>query len=176
MKPVNIILIIVIILILAGFGAIFFYLKKDAGSSLQTPSSGTVQKPQYVEHIPVRIVNKGEESEIRDKAMEDGALKINAAVMAFAKDNGKYPESDMKNLCLGTRICIKETNINQNDKIYLHPIPQVGEVKLDYYYKADNQENTYCVKTPRVLETASTTIFQCTQDGCGRTIFKESCE
>ena len=75
----------------------------------------------------MRIVNKGEESEIRDKAMEDGALKINAAVMAYAKDNGKYPESDMKNLCLGTRICLKGANINQNGKIYLHPIPQVGK-------------------------------------------------
>ena len=45
----------------------------------------------------------------------------------------------MKNLCLGTRICLKGANINQNGKIYLHPIPQVEEVKLDYYYKADNQ-------------------------------------
>ena len=90
MKPVNIILII-IILILAVFGAVFFYLKKDAGLPLQAPSSGIINKPQYVEHIPVRIVNKGEESEIRDKAMEDGALKINAAVMAYAKDNNKYP-------------------------------------------------------------------------------------
>lgn len=177
MKSVNIILVIAIILILAGFGAVFFYLKKDAGLSLQTSNSpGVINKPQYVEHIPVRIVNKGEESEIRDKAMEDGLLKINLAVTAYAKDNGKYPESDMKNLCLGARICLKETNINQVEKIYLHPIPQVGEERLDYYYKADNQKNSYCLKTPRVFETASTSIFQCVQDGCGRMAFKDSCE
>lgn len=168
-KSINFILIIVIaVVVVAGgfFGWRAWSERNDA------------QKQEVIQKkfVPFVVENKGKESEEYDAALERGVRTINDAVLAYAKDrNGKYPESDFKNPCLGVQYCLKGTDINTKTKRYLESVPQVEPSKADYHYRAENTKGTFCVKIPGVLVTENTSVYQCTEKGCGRVLFKESC-
>ncbi len=164
---INFILILFIILILAGIGFM-------ARKVFHTPPEDTL--PTVKKFTPIPIVNRGKVSEERDAALESDVRKISDATRAYAKDHkGAYPESDFKNPCTGVRFCLKSVNINTQKKIYVNPIPQTREGNVDYHYQADNAKKTYCVKSPGVLETASTMLYQCTAVECKRVPFAQSC-
>lgn len=166
MKKINIILIVIIILIL---GALAFF-----GFKLWRQSKPPAQPVKKFELM--LITNKGKESEDRDAAMEADVRKIDSAVREYAQDHqGAYPLSDFKNPCRGVRMCLKGVNINSKEKAYLDKIPQIQPSGTDYYYAADNAKKTYCAKTPFVLETANTMVFQCTPDACGQVEFEKAC-
>ena len=162
--------------LIAGIAAVvtvggFFGWKAWSGRGAE-PKQETPQK----KFIPFVVENKGKESEDRDAAKELDVRAIADAVLAYAKDhNGKYPESDFKNPCSAVQYCLKGVNINTPAKRYLETIPQVDLSKADYHYRAENARGAFCVKIPGVLETANTSVFQCTEKGCGRVLFKESC-
>lgn len=168
-KYINFILIAGIAVAITGMG--FFGWKTWSGRN-DAQKQETTQK----KFVPFVVENKGKESEDRDAAKEQDVRMISDAVFAYAKDhNGKYPESDFKNPCSAVQYCLKGVNINTATKRYLEAVPQVKPSKADYHYRAENAQGTFCVKIPGVLETANTSVFQCTEKGCGRVLFKESC-
>lgn len=113
----------------------------------------------------------------RDVAREKDVRTIDAAVRAWAKDHrGSYPESDFKNPCSGVRYCLKGVNMKDGAQTYLAPIPQDPPHYLDYHYRADNKNHTYCVRMPLALETKQGMIFQCTQERCEAVPFAEACD
>ena len=175
MSKLNIILIIIIITIFAVLGYLGFksWRRVQAPTVNNTPSTAEAIK----QFKPMPIINKGKESEERDAALEADVRKIDSAVKEYAKDHsGRYPMSYFKDPCQAVRYCLKGVNINSREKAYLNPIPQVKSGNLDYHYTADNEKKTYCAKTPMVLETANTMVFQCSHDACGRVEFKDSCQ
>lgn len=176
-KTLNIVLIVVIIVVL---GVIVFFgwnmrtSKKD--TSKQDPQAQTPQKPA-VKFTPIIVENKGKISEERDAQLEKDVQAINDAVRIYATDhNGKYPESYFTNPCTGVMYCLKGVDINTKENTYLKAVPQVKPNFVDYYYRAYNKQKTYCIKTPSVLETANTSVFQCTETKCEKIGFKESCQ
>ncbi len=169
-KFLNIMLSVIIAVILGGM--VFF------GFRLWSEKKGEEPEPASFagSFSPTPIVNKGKESQDRDAEMEAEVRAISAAAQAYAADHkGMYPESDFRNPCAGVRYCLKGVNINSKQKSYLDPIPQTAAHRLDYHYQADNVKKTYCVKTPHVLETDSSMLFQCTQAECARIPFQNSC-
>ena len=81
--------------------------------------------------------------------MEDGALKINAAVMAYAKDNNKY-RIGYEKFMLGYSYLLERSKYQSKWQNLSASDTAGQEVKLDYYYKADNQrilvrENPACL-------------------------------
>ena len=163
----NVILIVLIIVVLGVLG--FFGWK---ALHVESPvKDGIAQK-----FVPPVVVNRGKASEERDAVLEADVRKISDAAQSYAKSHkGAYPESDMRNPCTGASVCLKSVNINTVKKIELDPIPQIQPKGIDYYYRADNKAKTYCVKTPVVLETANTMLFECTQVQCKRVTIAESC-
>lgn len=163
----NAILIALIIMVLGTLG--FFGWK-----ALYTESpvkSGMAEK-----FVPPVVVNRGKVSEERDAGLEADVRKISDAAQSYAKSHkGIYPESDIQNPCTGTSYCLKSVDINTIKEIVLNPIPQIEPRGIDYYYRADNKAKTYCVKTPVVLETANTMLFQCSQTECKRVVISDSC-
>ena len=174
MKKINLVLTIIIILIL---GALAFF-GFQTWQAREIPKTNTPAVSAPVERVKLMTIeNKGKESEDRDAILEADARKIDSAVKEYAKDNnGRYPMSYFKDPCQAARYCLKGVNINSREKAYLNPIPQVKPGNLDYHYTADNEKKTYCVKTPMVLETANTMVFQCTPDACGRVEFEKACQ
>ena len=168
-KYINSILIIIIAVIVVAGG--FFGWKAWSGRGAAQKQETTQKK-----FVPFVVENKGKESEDRDAAKELDVRVIADAVLAYAKDHkGRYPESDFKNPCSGVQYCLKEVNINTAIKRYLETIPQVEPSGEDYHYRAENATESFCVKTPGVLETANTSVFQCTEKGCGKVLFGERC-
>lgn len=171
-KYINIILIGVIVVIIGGMGFFGWRIWSERDSEQKKDEAQDSQK----KFVPIVVENKGKESEDRDAAMERDVRSINDAAFAYAKDhNGKYPESDFKNPCVGVQYCLKEADVNTTTRRYLERIPQVEPSKADYHYRAENTQRAFCVKTPGVLETANTLVFQCTEKGCERIPFQESC-
>lgn len=175
-KFLNIFLAVAIVLILGSmlfFGFRLWLEKKDAESVI---APMPVLSPAVKKFSPTPTVNRGKASEEHDTAMETAVRAIGAAAQAYAADHkGKYPESDFRNPCAGVRYCLKGVNINNKQKTYLDPIPQVPPYRLDYHYRADNLKKMYCVKTPTVLETDMTKLFQCTQAECGKVAPEKDC-
>lgn len=170
-KYINFFLIAVIAAVVGGMG--FFGWRAWSGRS-NNPAGTSSLQPQFP--LPVPATNKqGKEFEENDAAMEKDVRIMNDAVLAYANDyNGKYPESDFKNPCAGVRYCLKGVNINTKAKRYLEEVPQtIG--RLDYHYRADNGAKAYCIKTPNVLETDVSSVFQCTHEGCAKTPIGKSC-
>lgn len=174
-SKLNTVLIIAIVLIAGILGYFGFRMWRGAKLPAQTtPPIAVEPAKKFV--LPV-VVNKGKESEERDAILEADVRKIDVAVKEYAKDHqGAYPLSYFKNPCRGVRMCLKGIDINSKEKSYLDLIPQIPPSGTDYHYTADNTKKSYCAKTPFVLETASTTIFQCTQEGCGRAEFEKACQ
>ena len=174
MKKINSVLIIIIVLFLGALAFFGFRAWQARGiPKTNTPAvSAPVKKFQ-----PIVIENKGKESEERDAILEADVIKIDSAVKEYAKDHsGRYPMSYFKDPCQAVRYCLKGVNINSREKAYLNPIPQVKPGNLDYHYTADNEKTKHCAKTPMVLETANTMVFQCTPDACGRVEFEKACQ
>ncbi|MEK7519681.1 MAG: hypothetical protein AAB581_00325 [Patescibacteria group bacterium] len=170
-----------IVLIAAVFAVLAFMGWRAYNSSFapEGPPLGSVAPHSILQKDfqPMPVVNKGKKSQERDAALEADVRAVSDAVVAYAKDHtGIYPESDIKNPCAGVRYCLKGTDINAKNTIYLSVIPQGKPSGLDYHYRADNQAHTYCVKTASVLETDNTKRFQCTQGGCERVAWQSSCE
>src|SRR3989344_8413982 len=174
MSRINIILITVIILVLGTLG----YFGFQAWRARKTPKTNIPAVSAPVKKFqPIVIENKGKESEERDAALEADVRKIDSAVKEYAKDHdGRYPMSYFKDPCQAVRYCLKGVNINSREKAYLNPIPQVKSGNLDYHYTADNEKKIYCARTPMVLETANTMVFQCSHDACGRVEFEKACQ
>lgn len=171
MSKTNPILAVLIIIVLCAFG--FFGWR--AWHQESPGGQGKTQRTQTFVPAP-QVVNRGEASRERDAILEADVRAISDAARSYAKDHkGSYPESDFKNPCTGTVICLKSVNINTSKKVYLNPIPQVKPYNMDYYYKADNAAKTYCVKTPVLLETANTMVFACTQAECKQAPALQSC-
>lgn len=173
-SKLNTILIIIILAVFTMLGYFGFKMWRQPKPSAQpAPSAGEAVK----KFEPVLITNKGKESDERDAALEADLRKIDAAVREYAKDhNGRYPMSYFKDPCQAVRYCLKGVNINEKEKVYLNPVPQTKPGSLDYHYTADNEKKTYCARTPHVLETANTMIFQCAPSGCGRVGFEKACQ
>ncbi len=168
-KYINFVLIAVIVVVVGGMG--FFGWRAWSDRAVEQKQEVTQKK-----FIPFVVENKGKESEEHDAAMERDVRTINDAVLAYAKDHkGKYPESDFKNPCSGVQYCLKGTDINTKSKRYLESIPQAEPSKADYHYRAENTKGTFCVKIPGVLVTENTSVYQCTEKGCERILFGESC-
>lgn len=172
-KYINTVLIIGIAVVVVAGGVFGWRMWSERGD---VQKQAAMQEQPREKFVPFVVENKGKESEERDAAMERDVRAINDAVLAYAKDNqGKYPESDFKNPCFGVQYCLKGADINTKTKIYLKDVPQVEPSNADYHYRAENTQGTYCIKTPGVLETANTSVFQCAEKGCGRVLFQESC-
>ena len=174
MKKINLVLIIIIVLVLGTLG----YFGFQTWQAREIPKTNTPAVSAPVKKFqPIVIENKGKESEERDAALETDVRRIDSAVKEYAKDNkGRFPMSYFKDPCQAVRYCLKGVNINSREKAYLNPIPQVKPGNLDYHYTADNEKKTYCARTPMVLETANTMVFQCTPDACGRVEFEKACQ
>lgn len=163
----NIILIVLIIMVLGVFG---FFGWKAFNSKEQTHNE-VIQK-----FVPDEVINRGKPSEDRDAVLEADVRKINEAIQLYAKNHkGIYPESNIQNPCTGTSYCLKSVDLSQTERIFLNPIPQIQPNNIDYYYRADNKTKTYCIKTPVVLETVNTMLYECTQIECKRVLLSESC-
>jgi len=173
-SKLNTILIIIIIAVFAVLG----YFGFQAWQERKMPKANTPAVSAPVEKVKLMIIeNKGKESEDRDAILEADVRKIDSAVKEYAKDHdGRYPMSYFKDPCQAVRYCLKGVNINSREKAYLNPIPQVKSGNLDYHYTADNEKKTYCARTPMVLETANTRVFQCSHDACGRVEFEKACQ
>ena len=174
MKKINLVLIIIIIAVFAVLGYFGFQTWQARG----IPKTNTPAVSAPVERVKLMTIeNKGKESEDRDAILEADVRKIDSAVKEYAKDHdGRYPMSYFKDPCQAVRYCLKGVNINSREKAYLNPIPQVKSGNLDYHYTADNEKKTYCARTPMVLETANTRVFQCSHDACGRVEFEKACQ
>ncbi|MBI5912829.1 hypothetical protein HY839_00080 [Candidatus Azambacteria bacterium] len=171
-KYINLVLVIGIVLVVAVLGFFGWQAWSDRADAQKQAG---MQEPRK-KFVPFIVENKGKESEERDAALERDVRTINDAVLAYARDNnGKYPESDFKNPCFGVQYCMKGVNINTKKKIYLTEVPQVEPSKADYHYRAENTKGAFCIKMPGVLETENTSVFQCTEKGCERVLFTESC-
>jgi len=173
-SKLNTILIIIIIAVFAVLG----YFGFQAWQERKMPKANTPAVSAPVEKVKLMIIeNKGKESEDRDAILEADVRKIDSAVKEYAKDHdGRYPMSYFKDPCQAVRYCLKGVNVNSREKAYLNPIPQVKPGNLDYHYTADNEKKTYCARTPMVLETANTRVFQCSHDACGRVEFEKACQ
>ena len=174
MKKINLVLTIIIILILGALAFFGFQTWQARG----IPKTNTPAVSAPVERVKLMTIeNKGKESEERDVALEADVRKIDSAVKEYAKDHsGRYPMSYFKDPCQAVRYCLKGVNVNSREKAYLNPIPQVKPGNLDYHYTADNEKKTYCARTPMVLETANTMVFQCSHDACGLVEFEKACQ
>jgi hypothetical protein len=106
---------------------------------------------------------------------QEAMCGIADAVLRMLKTIREGIRIDFKNPCSGVQYCLKEVNINTAIKRYLETIPQVEPSGEDYHYRAENATESFCVKTPGVLETANTSVFQCTGKGCGKVLFGERC-
>lgn len=171
-KYINIVLVIGIMVVVSALGFFWWRAWSDRNDAQK---QALTQEPQK-KFIPFIVENKGKKSEEHDAAMERDVKAINDAVLGYAKDHaGTYPESDFRNPCSGVQYCLKGTDINTKTKRYLEKIPQVEPFKTDYHYRADNTKGSFCVEIPGVLVTENTSVFQCTENGCGRVLFQESC-
>jgi len=165
-KSINIVLIVLITLILIAMAFFAFRLWSEWGAS---------QGPD--DQMAAGIVVGNEVPKTYDALMESGIRNISDAVRVYAVDHGgNYPVSKIENPCAGVQYCLKGADINTNDKAYLATIPQTDKSHIDYYYRSNNEKKTYCVKSPTVLATDSSSVFQCTQAECGKTPFKDACE
>lgn len=174
-KIFNGILIGAIVIVVAAIG--FFAWQLLSGGTISLPFFTGRPGGESIYPEPTPITNKGKESEDRDAMLERDVRAIRDGVIAYAQDHdGKYPESDFKNPCSGVRYCLKGTDINTREKIYLSVIPQIQPDRLDYHYRADNQKKSYCIVTPSVLETDLEKVFQCTEGACGRVALAEQCQ
>jgi len=142
----------------------------------------TTSRPPVVSPPPSRILPPPQTStdtvsQEYDAIQEAAVRNIHTAVQKYAAAHeGNYPLSSIKDPCTAVPFCLKGKNINTVEAIYLDPIPQVPIHSFDYYYRADNTQKTYCIKTPYTLATDVKMLFQCTQAQCEKISFTQSCE